>query len=219
MAHIPPVRRSFRPTPVGWLVIAYILTVLVVSLWFVTGARAAEVQREAYTHRLRIMREAQAAWGVAAPSATFAAQIAQESAYRDDARSHVGAQGLAQFMPATASWIAEVYPALKPADVFSAAWAIRALTRYDRHLWERIAAADGCERMAFTLAAYNGGLGWVNRRKRASPDPLRCLDATCDINPGISAANQRENAAYPVRILRRHEPRYVVAGFGRGACG
>ncbi|WZB64465.1 lytic transglycosylase domain-containing protein [Achromobacter xylosoxidans] len=45
-----------------------------------------------------------------APVSTFAAQIHQESAWRPGAVSAVGAQGMAQFMPATSSWIAGLSP-------------------------------------------------------------------------------------------------------------
>jgi hypothetical protein len=73
--------------------------------------------------------------------------------------------------------------------------------------------------LAFSLSAYNGGLGWVNRRKAASARPGVCFDATCDINPGIHPANQRENREYPRRILLELEPRYAAVGFGTGSCG
>lgn len=215
--YLPSYRRRFRPTVIGWFWISYLL-LLALICWSLFAPAEASVPREAYSYRLRILREAQAVWGVAAPSATFAAQIAQESAYRPEARSGAGAQGLAQFMPATATWIAGAYAALGPAAPFNPSWAVRALVRYDRHLWERLSAANRCERMAFTLSAYNGGAGWVQRRKRLSPAPGVCLGATCDINPGIKAANQRENARYPARILRALEPQYIAAGFGRGAC-
>jgi soluble lytic murein transglycosylase-like protein len=121
-------------------------------------------------------------------------------------------------MPATARWIQGVYPLELAGDPLSPEWGIRALVRYDRHLWERTDALDGCERMAFTLASYNGGEGWTRKRQRLSPTPLACLYATCEINPGITPANQRENAAYPKRILLTLEPLYVEAGFGPGAC-
>lgn len=223
LPHLPPVRRSWRLSATGWLVVIYLILivlgmVLIASVGPAHAGISAEVPREAYSYRVRIMREAAAVFGVAAPAATFAAQIAQESAWRPEARSRVGAQGLAQFMPATATWIAGAYPQLGASQPFSPAWAVRAMVRYDRWLWARLRAESDCERMAFTLAGYNGGLGWVQRRKARSPLPDVCFGLTCDINPGIHPANQTENARYPARILKWHEPRYVRAGFGRGAC-
>jgi len=65
------------------------------------------------------------AWGLEAPVALFAAQVHQESGWREDARSPVGALGLAQFMPGTAAWIAQLYPAdlgdAAPLDALGAA--------------------------------------------------------------------------------------------------
>jgi soluble lytic murein transglycosylase-like protein len=66
---------------------------------------------------------------------TFAAQLHQESGWRPDAVSPVGAQGLAQFMPATADWISQLMPGLNSREPFNPAWAIRALVSYDRWLW------------------------------------------------------------------------------------
>lgn len=169
-----------------------------------------------YKHQLR--QQAHLIWGLDAPTSTFAAQIHQESHWKATARSHVGAEGLSQFMPSTAVWISGVYPDLADNAPTNPTWAIRALIRYDKFLIDRIAAENKCEHMAFALSAYNGGLGWVNKRKAKSSQPQRCLNATCEINPGITAANQRENADYPRRILLKHEPLYVNAGWGAGSC-
>ncbi len=70
--------------------------------------------------------------------------------------------------------------------------------------------------MAFALSAYNGGLGWVYKRQKQSAEPGRCFGGTCGLNPGITAASQRENAEYPDVILHRYEPLYRL--WGRGSC-
>jgi len=162
-------------------------------------------------------------WGIDAPVAVFAAQIHQESAWREAARSPVGAQGMAQFMPATADWIAKAYPAeLGANQPFNPSWALRALVTYDRWLWERIQAADACHRMAFVLSSYNGGLGWVQRDRKAAADkglePGEWWASVETVNAGRSAANWRENRGYPERILKRHTPLYAANGFGQGVC-
>lgn len=176
----------------------------------------AQVPAAAHQHRAALKRNAHMLWGLNAPVATFAAQIHQESRWRPDARSPVGALGLAQFMPSTATWMGEVDAELRMAQPANPTWALRALVRYDLWLWARIKAADDCERMAYTLAAYNGGLGWVYKRQRLSATPGVCLGATCRINPGVSPASQAENEHYPELILRRYEPLY--ASWGPGSC-
>lgn len=178
---------------------------------------AQQVPQDAIRHKLTLKREAQRVWGLNAPIASFAAQIHQESAWQDDAVSPAGAQGLAQFMPSTATWISGLYPSLEDRSPRNPTWAIRAMVIYDAQLFTQIRASDDqCQRFAFALSAYNGGLGWVHKRQSISTNPGRCFDATCDINPGITPAAQRENAGYPRSILLRLQPTY--AQWGPGIC-
>lgn len=177
-------------------------------------AQALQVPPQALPYRLALKRNAQMLWGLDAPVATFAAQVHQESRWRPDARSPVGALGLAQFMPSTASWMGEVDGELRMPQPTNPTWALRALVRYDLWLWQRIKADSPCERMAFTLQAYNGGLGWVYRRQKASASPGRCIGAACSVNPGVTDASQREAEHYPVVILQRFEPLYEAWGLG-----
>lgn len=179
-----------------------------------TPAAAQMIPPEAQPYRLDLSRQARMVWGPAAPVAVFAAQIHQESRWSSAARSPVGALGLAQFMPATARWIGTIDPALAAMAPHNPTWALRALVVYDRWLWDRIRADNNCERMAFALSAYNGGLGWAHKRQRLSPTPGVCMGQACQVNPGITAAAQRENEHYPRVILLQHQPRYRPWGTG-----
>jgi soluble lytic murein transglycosylase-like protein len=130
---------------------------------------------------------------------------------------------MAQFMPVTTRWIAGAYPReLDAADPFNPTWAMRGLVRYDFHLWQRVTGANNCERMAFTLASYNGGLGWVQRDKKvaaaAGDSPATWFGQVERHNAGRSAAAFRENRGYPHQVLIIYEPLYKAAGFGPGAC-
>ena len=186
------------------------------------------VPHDATRYRADLVRSARLTWGLDAPVATFAAQIHQESGWRADARSQVGARGLAQFMSSTERWIAGAYPRdLAEGSALNPVWSLRALTRYDRWIWDRVAQASslrpsnsqagmpalldgapGCGRMAATLRGYNGGLGWVLREARTG-QPCKAFR---------SAASCRENLDYPYRILYRYEPIYIAAGWGNGSC-
>jgi soluble lytic murein transglycosylase-like protein len=193
--------------------------VVAFGILFFGVARAQDIPSDAFSYRRDLIRYGRNVWGMDAPTASFAAQIHQESLWRAGARSPVGAQGIAQFMPATARWIAVAYPSeLGEMDALNPQWGMRALVRYDKHLYDSVEALNRCEKFAFALSAYNGGLGWVYRRKQTSVYPLVCLGATCEVNPGVSPASQRENAQYPRRILLSLEPLYVKAGFGIGVC-
>lgn len=194
----------------------FVLLLVCLVLTPVCLAFAQEVPREAKRHQLTLKREAQRVWGLDAPVATFAAQVHAESRWRADARSPVGAVGLAQFMPSTADWIGGVYGDLRERAPLNPTWALRGLVTYDKFLFDRVKADTPCEQMAFALAAYNGGLGWVYKRQRLSVQPGVCMGATCVINPGIAPANQRENERYPATILLKFQPLYAT--WGPGSC-
>jgi len=167
-----------------------------------------------HPYRGAVQREAQARFGVPPPTPVIAAQIHQESGWNPKAQSPVGAQGLMQFMPATARWVA-TQEAFGVVDAFNPVWSIRAGVWYDRWLYERVKAKDTCDRWRFALSGYNGGLGWVYKRQKKSPSPGD-YDVTSIINPGIHPANQKENEGYAARIMYRHQPRY--ASWGKTEC-
>ncbi|ECC9153817.1 lytic transglycosylase domain-containing protein [Salmonella enterica subsp. salamae] len=183
-------------------------------------AGAAEPPRASLQWRNEVIRTAREIWGLNAPVADFAGQLHQESGWVPDALSSAGAQGMAQFMPTTATWVSQRYPALHENKPFNPVWAIRALVQYDHQLWKSVSAKNSCQRMAFTLSAYNGGQGWVNRDKKLATE--KGLDAAIwfehveRVNAGRSAANWRENRHYPKAILYQHAPRYLQ--WGQASC-
>lgn len=199
------------------------------ALWLVGGVPAAHgaesVPRAALEYRSPLIRTARAVWGMDAPVSIFAAQIHTESLWKEDARSPVGAEGLAQFMPKTAAWLPSVAPSLKgekPAP-YNPGWAMRALCEYDLWLWKRIkSAASACDRMAFTLSAYNGGIGWVGKDRalsaRVGRNPNRWFGHVSDVNAGRKVSAFRENRDYVRRIITRQHL-YIKAGWGRGCAG
>lgn len=202
---------------VGFGVGAFIVLVGLASL-----ARAETIPADAARHRAELTRCGRYAFGLEAPVATLAAQVHQESRWRENAVSPVGARGLAQFMPSTSKWIAGLVPELADNAPFNPGWALRALAEYDKWLWDRVAGRDACQRMAMALAGYNGGLGWVQRDKglavKSGADPLTWFDHIERFNAGRNAAAFRENRGYPRRILGTLEPLYIRAGWGQGVC-
>ena len=176
-----------------------------------------QVPQAAQQHRVLLERTAHAAWGLDAPVAVFAAQVHQESAWRPDAISHVGAQGLAQFMPATVRWIGGIAPALAGQQPYNPAWALRALVTYDRWLYDRAPARyTPRERMWVALRSYNGGLGHWQAEAVATgaAQPTRAqVDAACG-KARRAAMHCTENLGYPHRILVVLQPRYATWGPG-----
>ncbi len=183
-----------------------ILVALVISPVFATSTQYKRV----------LTQESHANWGLNAPIAVFAAQVHQESNWNVKAISPVGAQGLTQFMPSTAKWIAQRYPSLAINQPFNPNWALRALVVYNKYHYDKIAAKTECDRIAFTLSAYNGGLGWVQRDKKKAQaqglDPLLYWNNVEQVNAGRSRANFAENRGYPKRIIYYWQPRYITWG-------
>lgn len=192
-----------RVNPVIWLVLLWVA---------LTASEAFAQPRAALPYRNSLIREARAEWGLTAPVALFAGQIEQESAWNPRACSPY-ACGLAQFTPATAAEVGRRITI--PNDVFNPAWAIRALVLYDHELHAQLDnATTDCDRWAFTLSAYNGGLGNVRK-------DVRLCTAACDQHKWFgnvenhsqrSAANFRENRAYPATILGRRQLTYSTWG-------
>ena len=208
-----------RGAPTALIVTAIALILATVVMVLLAGRQAwgAEPPREAMKYQRELIRSARAVWGMNAPIAVFGAQIHQESSWRPDARSAY-AGGLAQFTPATADWIGSTYRTeLGLSDPFNPSWAMRALVRYDRHLFDRIEAATPCDRWAFVLAAYNGGNGWISRDRalamRNGADPDRWWGHVELYSPRAEWAF-RENRRYPRRILLVLQPRYLRWGAG-----
>lgn len=202
--------------------ILFVVLPVAAILCNVATARA-DVPAEAQQYRRDLTRIAQAEWGLDAPVATFAAQVHQESRWRFNAKSPVGAQGLGQVMPSTAVWLAELFPdTLGNVQPFNSTWSLMALVSYDRWLADRIKGRNACERHAMVLSSYNGGLGWLIRdRKLASAkgaDPLAWFGSIERFNAGRSAAAFRENRGYPRLILKTFEAQYIADGWGNGVC-
>lgn len=192
-----------------WLVIV----AAAVLLLFQCDA-AAQVPREAEKYKRELLRQARLEYGLDAPVAALAAQVEQESSWDPSARSPVGAQGLAQFMPGTAADMARRLGG--PAQPLNAAWALRAHSVYMRELANAIRYRTECDTFGAALSSYNGGLGWHNRRRALALDPSDFWYSVRLVNPGITAANQQENEDYPQRIIYVRQPKYLT--WGRGIC-
>ncbi len=177
---------------------------------------AAQIPAAADAHRRELTRIVQQEFGLSGSVALHAAQIHQESTWRTTVSSSAGAEGLAQFMPATSAWIAEIYPDLGATAPYSPGWAMRAMVRYNRWHLARVPATSPCDRWAFALSAYNGGLGWVNRDRRLAAE--RGVDDQrwwCHVEHHTARAAwaEHENRGYVRRILRELESRYRLAGW------
>lgn len=88
------------------------------------------------------------------------AQLFAESSLNPDAMSRSGAQGIAQFMPATWSEVAHDMRLDVTANPFDPAVAIPACCFYMKQLYDKwTAPRPDADRYALTLSSYNAGFG------------------------------------------------------------
>jgi hypothetical protein len=194
----------------------FVLCIYVALLFaYVEVYGSTHIPAEAYKHRSFLIREARFEHGLNAPVALFASQIHQESAWRPHVSSPF-ADGLTQFTPDTAKWIAELYPDLGNADVFNPKWAIRAMLRYDKHLYSLFTTVTSdCDRWAFVLSSYNGGYGWIKRDRAMAIenglDPAKWWGNVEKYSPRAAWAFT-ENRDYPRKIVYTHQEKYLKDG-------
>lgn len=95
----------------------------------------------------------------------FKAQAIAESALNQDAKSHVGARGLMQIMPATFGDISKKNPHFIELD--KPHWNIAAGIYYNHTLYRKIKNAPAQDKLYMTFASYNAGYGRIlNASKR-----------------------------------------------------
>lgn len=184
---------------------------------------AVRVPDESALYRRDVEQAASEVWGIDASPARLAAQIHQESSWRPGARSGVGAQGLAQFMPQTAHWIAQEFPnQLGDFDPWDPRQAALAAAVYDDWLLKRQAGLTACSNWAFALSAYNGGETRLQAEQAkaysygANP---RTWFGGVDRYRDRSLAAYRQNRGYVRSILLVLEPAYIDAGWsGKAVC-
>lgn len=208
-----------------WRICVTLLLVLSTLVVAVSG-HAATVRVPDVDARIRLQVEQAAAdeWGVGASPARLAAQLHQESSWNAHARSASGAEGLAQFMPATGRWLAQTFPKIGAYDPWDPAWSARAAAVYDHWLLMRNPGAGQCSSWAFAFSAYNGGESLLRREqalaKAHGHQADRWFGNTADYRTTMrSLASWQQNRDYVHRILVVLEPAYIAAGWsGEAVC-
>jgi hypothetical protein len=178
-------------------------------LFLITPASAADLCDR---YRTLLVREARAVHGINAPAPMYMAQIRQESSCREGVTAWDNGRGLAQFMDGTAKQVAVLHPELGPPDPYNPRWAIRALVRYNRWIYQRVKGKDECHRWAATLKGYNAGPGYVMQAQIKSLDPLTWFGVTEFVPTRQSAENFEYSRLYPRKILFKHQPLYTNLG-------
>lgn len=190
-----------------------------------------KIPDNANRYKKDLMRAVNAAWGIKGSPALAAAQIHKESTWNPNAKSSY-AGGLAQFTSPTRKDMERWYPDLLAGfDEFNPKQALIAQSLYNKRLWDRIVkkgTVDDCNAMAFVLAMYNGGAGWINGYSKGKDKPRepgdRKLAEQAGDNPDIwwnsvekySNRNEKsikENRDYPKKVILELQLAYEQAGF------
>lgn len=161
----------------------------------VTEAPLAELTTNEFCEAL-----AEAAEASDIPVAFFARLLWQESKFKHDATSHVGAQGVAQFMPRTAA-------EMGLDDPFDPRKALPASAKFLRKLHDQFG------NLGLAAAAYNAGSGriqnWLAKRGPL-PDETRNYVRKITGNPAETWTSEKKTAA-----LQQELPREAPCeGFG-----
>jgi membrane-bound lytic murein transglycosylase MltF len=173
---------------------------------YVKGA-AAEAARRRFASLVALFRKYGAQYEV--DWMLMAAQGYQESRLDHAARSHVGAVGVMQVMPATGR-------ELKVGDVHQLEPNIHAGVKYMRSLVDRYYAnepMDDLNRMLFAFAAYNAGPGRMRQLRREAKESG--LDANIwfnNVERVASARIGRETVTYVANIYKYYVTYLLIQG-------
>ena len=201
-------------------ILAAILFFIAVAVGFCSrSAYADTIPAEAAKWKRTLIADARFYFGLDVDLAVFFAQIHAESRWNANARSRVGALGLAQFMPATAKAyqtnVSKLQELCEHANgcAFNPRWAIRALVVYDRdeYTWAKFAMTTD-DRWAFSLSSYNGGRSHLIRERQQCDAEMTCLSSLWFDHAERFCRRAdwacKENRAYPRLILYSYRPMY-----------
>ena len=164
---------------------AVLLAMAVIVLLLRGNAFASQIQERAKP-LIPILKEEHKRTWPESDIAIIAAQIERESAWKEQAKrietSGVTSYGLMQVLDSTLVQMQQRHQTLsgiEPVRMLQARWGIRAGILYDKDMWKlcsfSIDRCTGCHRddrnrWAFTLSAYNGGFGWVERDRKLTEE-------------------------------------------------
>jgi membrane-bound lytic murein transglycosylase MltF len=174
--------------------------------YYVKGA-AAESERKRFTSLVALFRKYSAAYNL--DWMLMAAQGYQESRLEQSARSHVGAIGVMQVMPATGE-------ELRVGDITLLEPNIHAGVKYMRQMVDRHFGRepmDGINKMLFAFAAYNAGPGRVRQLRREAA--ARGLDPNVWFNNVERVAAERigrETVTYVSNIYKYYVTYLLIQG-------
>ncbi len=171
---------------------------------FVTETRE-YIPRAADSYKRNFIRIHRHYFGMDAPIALLAAQIHQESAWNQRAKSKY-ASCLSQLTPETEQWLKTNFSKYLAGEggIMNPVFCIKAQGLYTRWLGTKIVANDECHKWSFILASYNGGHGWTLRDKNLAEQKGLDRNARWDhveLHSDRADWAFEENRGYPRKII------------------
>ncbi len=133
------------------------------------------------------------------------AQLYQESRLDPNAVSPAGAEGIAQFMPATWGQVAREMRLPSQATPYLPQFAIPAAAYYMRKLWDSwTAKREQADRYFLALASYNAGMGnLLKAQKKATKAAGWPVNDYKPLIPFLELVTGRHNARETVGYVRK----------------
>lgn len=129
------------------------------------------------------------------------AQLIAESGLNPRAVSPVGAQGIAQFMPATWKEVTTKLGMTQPVNVFVPSFAIKACAFYMASLREEWSdPRPESDRYQLALASYNAGLGNLLKAQKSAGGSRAYQDIIKALSRITGVKNAEETTQYVIRI-------------------
>lgn len=142
-------------------------------------------------------------FGVAFDWRLFKAQGMAESNLNPEARSHRGAKGIMQLMPATFGDVQLKNPEF--GDIGDPEWNIAAGIWYAKRLWDSwVGQVDSGHHREFMLASYNAGRLTVARAQQIAAERLldrRLWPSIQQVAPSVPRWSYRETLGYVVKVF------------------
>lgn len=180
-----------------------------------------EIPRTANQWKRPYLKAVREVWGLTSP-AWLAAQVGQESGWRDGLTSRVGAKGMCQFMDATATGLEKQQPGLAALGRYSPSWCFKAQAILMKQLYDSyVKVRDPCNAIKFAGSAYNGGPYMLSREAGLCLKDKDCNFEHWDENVAPKRVRAiwawKENRDYVFRITQRSQF-YAIEGWGDGFC-
>lgn len=186
-------------------------SVLALSLSLLFLSASANAQSINRSYDSTIQNSVNLYWGGLEDWRYLWAQLKAESGFKENAKSPVGAAGLAQFMPGTWAQVAKTLKYASGSTPYETELAIPAAAYYmrmQRDMWRGHAGTrpEG-DRWNLARASYNAGAGHLINAQKLCGGAVRFQEIIACLPQITGPKNSKETIDYNIRIARFYQER------------